>query len=162
AITDTSYILIIDYINNGTLTDSINNLTLPQQQKIMIGLSNAVDYLHENNIIHCDLKPDNVLLTADFVPNLCDFGLASSYKADLNYLPKIVGTPRYLAPELLLRQSNCNTPASDNYSLALIFWCIVAGKAEPFMNCQSIAQLINWVAKRQFRQFIPPTCPSNV
>ncbi|KAF8329584.1 kinase-like domain-containing protein [Cantharellus anzutake] len=75
----------------------------PDRWKIIIEIAAGLCYLHQNSIIHGDLKPNNVLVDADGKARLCDFGLsiALSDKLTRPDEPSRFYTPAYLAPEML-------------------------------------------------------------
>ena len=84
------------------------------------------EYLHENNIIYRDLKPENVLIGEDGFIKLADFGFA---KVIENRTFTLCGTPEYLAPEILLNQGH-GKPV-DWWTLGIILYEMVAG-IDPF------------------------------
>src|SRR5580765_127708 len=71
-------ILILEFMDGGTLSDRLRFETLTIDQVLELGLvlSGALRYLHERGIIHCDIKPSNLGFTHDRVPKLLDFGIA--------------------------------------------------------------------------------------
>lgn len=76
------------------------------RMSIALGAARGIAYLHHecrSSIIHCDIKPENILLTTDFTPKVSDFGLAKLLGKDVSQLitTNIRGTPGYLAPEWL-------------------------------------------------------------
>lgn len=88
----------------------------------------AIDYAHRNGIVHRDIKPENILLSSDeMVAKLADFGSAKEIVFDLGLTPdgSILGTPYYLAPELLKGKSV--SPQIDIYSLGILFFEMLAG-----------------------------------
>ena len=64
-------------------------------------LVGALHYLHTHRIIHRDMKPQNILLSASGSVKLCDFGFARSLSAQTFMVTSIKGTPLYMAPELV-------------------------------------------------------------
>jgi serine/threonine protein kinase len=100
---------------------------------IFLQLCAAVAHAHASLVIHRDIKPGNVLLTADNVPKLLDFGIASFYEpeagsqpSDLTRLTGRIFTPEYAAPEQVLGQEV--TTATDVYSLGVLLYVLLAGK----------------------------------
>lgn len=86
--------------------------------RIAEGLASA----HTNGILHRDLKPDNVMLTHQGVPKITDFGLAKRvfFHLESSQPREFVGTPTFMAPELL--ESQPATPASDVYALGVCYF----------------------------------------
>ena len=66
-----------------------------------MGAPQALHYLHSNRIIHRDMKPQNILIGANGVVKLCDFGFARAMSSNTVMLTSIKGTPLYMAPELV-------------------------------------------------------------
>ncbi|XP_025106722.1 uncharacterized protein LOC112571715 isoform X1 [Pomacea canaliculata] len=81
-------------------------------------ICSALSYLHDRNIVHRDLKSDNILLTDKDVVKLTDVGLAKQAR---DIAGTLAGTPVYMAPEILLQQGQYDMRA-DIYSLAVILW----------------------------------------
>ncbi|KAH0646983.1 hypothetical protein KY290_034377 [Solanum tuberosum] len=99
--------LVLEYMPNGNLDAwlySHNNfLDLSQRLRIMIDVASAMEYLHEGHsfvVVHCDLKPSNILLDGDMVARVSDFGISKLMTADkLIAQTKTLGTIGYMAPE---------------------------------------------------------------
>ncbi|KAI3766092.1 hypothetical protein L2E82_16142 [Cichorium intybus] len=98
--------------------------------QIALGIAKGLVYLHEkcrDCIIHCDIKPENILLDADFCPKIADFGLAKLVGRDFS---KVLTTTRgsigYIAPEWL--SGIAITAKADVYSYGMMLFELVHGK----------------------------------
>lgn len=130
AITLDNFMFIMDLMEGGTLFDRLRNhpknpFTFAEKENILCMLAAAVAYLHELNIIHCDLKPENIFFDKANIVKIGDFGLSNRIDIDPE-LTNAVGTLHYFAPELM--GDKPNTKASDIWALAVIFWEIVEGQ----------------------------------
>ncbi len=100
---------------------------------IAIGVAQALSFAHERNIIHRDIKPDNILLGADGRPVLTDFGIAravSGYVAATGFMMTI-GTPAYISPEQA--QGRPLDGRSDLYALGITIYRMLTGEV-PFRS----------------------------
>ncbi|KAK9277215.1 hypothetical protein L1049_006754 [Liquidambar formosana] len=97
--------------------------------RIAVGVARAIAYLHEEClewVLHCDIKPENILLGDDFCPKISDFGLAKlRKKEDMVSMSRIRGTRGYMAPEWV--KMDPITPKADVYSFGMVLLEIVSG-----------------------------------
>ena len=100
---------------------------------LMAKVARAVQYAHDQGILHRDLKPGNILLDGNSEPLVSDFGLAKWLEpiGDLTRTPSIFGTPGYIAPEQVKGSAGKLTPAADVYSLGAVLFHLLTGRA-PF------------------------------
>jgi len=84
-----------------------------------------VDYLHQNDIIHRDLKLDNILIDKHMNPKICDFGISSEYDSEKKILDT-GGTPAYLSPEVIKAEGKV-CPKSDVWSLGVLLYLLGYG-----------------------------------
>ena len=147
--TETDIILIIDYCKFGTMQQRLDRKKRFSEEnvlKIAIKLLEAVDYLHSLNIIHRDLKLENILMISnnDFDFKIADFGLACD--KNLAFDMKC-GTPGYIAPEILRGKSY--TEKVDLFSCGVIIFALLAGEF-PFVgtsNAQVLERNMKCVVK---------------
>ena len=127
--------LVLEYVSGRPLDVACDEerLDISARLKIFWQLCAGVAHAHSSLVIHRDIKPGNVLLTADGVPKLLDFGIANFYEAeagsqpsDITRLTGRIFTPEYAAPEQVLGQEI--TTAADVYSLGMLLYVLLAGK----------------------------------
>lgn len=124
------YFLVMDYVEGGDLQVRLKLGPLPLAEAVSIlrqvGL--AVQHAHEKGIIHCDLKPANVLIGNDGRVLVTDFGFAHILSDTSAAHPDATGgTLGFMAPEML--QLGCEpTPAADIFALGAMLWTLVTGR----------------------------------
>ncbi|NDJ33863.1 MAG: protein kinase, partial [Chloroflexi bacterium] len=101
--------------------------TLEQQVQMLIELLQALAYLHRRGVFHRDLKPSNILVDKTAAVRVLDFGLSQTQEEAANADDRIVGTPAYLAPELLEEGGGFST-ASDLHAVGVIAYQMLTGK----------------------------------
>eukprot|EP00934_Nitzschia_sp_Nitz4_P008438 Nitzschia sp. Nitz4//scaffold45_size130396//23838//25136//NITZ4_003434-RA/size130396-processed-gene-0.211-mRNA-1//-1//CDS//3329552353//8428//frame0 len=115
--------------------------SMVERLSIAMSIAKALDYLHSNNVLFRDLKPENVGFDRDGNVKLFDFGLARETTKDK--LPGVAGSMLYLAPETILEKYNCK--ASDVYSFGILTWEL-ASLQRPYPQFQTPNQLQRAVA----------------
>ena len=127
--------LTMEYIEGRNLGERLRSgetFSIGQAGTIMLQCAEGLRSAHEAGVVHRDLKPDNVMLSADGKVTLMDFGIAKliGEMAAASYS----GTPRYVSPEQLIGLTQ--DQRSDIYSMGLIFYELIAGD-HPFPNANS-------------------------
>lgn len=126
-----SEVLVMEYITGQTLTDRINGKPMPEYEVVSLGqqLAAALREAHQCGVIHRDLKPGNILLTADGEAKVLDFGLAllQSEGTDTISKVKLEGTVQYIAPEVL--RGGMPDERSDLYSLGAVLYEMATGRS---------------------------------
>src|SRR5438093_533114 len=121
--------MIVEYVPGGSLADRMSegHLDQPTALRYLRGIAAGLDYAHGHGVVHRDVKPANVLLTADDSPVLADFGLAKLMQgSSLKSMTGVTtGTPAYMAPEQVT--GGQVGPAADRYSLATIAYEMLTG-----------------------------------
>jgi serine/threonine protein kinase len=115
----------------------------------------GLQYLHNNRIIHRDIKPGNILLHSDGSVKLCDFGIAALTEQSLQ--TTVVGTSRYMSPERL--RAKAYGRSSDIWSLGLILLECWTGDL-PWKDCDSIVSLVVTVEETETADMIPQSMTS--
>ncbi|CAL5214332.1 unnamed protein product [Lathyrus oleraceus] len=153
--------LIYEYLSNGSLEDWIkerrkhgngNGLNLMERLNIAIDVASALDYLHndsETPIVHCDIKPSNVLLNEDMTAKVGDFGLArllirkSNDQFSISSTHVLRGSIGYIPPEYGWGEKA--SAAGDVYSFGIVLLELFSGKS-PQDDCFSVGlSIAKWV-----------------
>jgi eukaryotic-like serine/threonine-protein kinase len=119
--------LVMELVEGGCLADRLARGPLEQDQarRLGIALAAALAHAHARDLVHRDVKPGNVLISASGDPRLGDFGIARIADETLSATAAGLGTAAYLAPEQLLGEEV--GPAADVYALGLILLeCLTA------------------------------------
>ncbi|CAB4373840.1 unnamed protein product [Rhizophagus irregularis] len=147
---DSNYLLILEYADSGTLgnylKENFNKLDWSIKLQFAIQTADAVSYIHQHDIIHCDLHSDNILVHQNMI-KLADFGL-SRRLAEVSTRHDIIGKVAYIDPQNYNMNNNYHykpNKKSDVYSVGVLLWEISSGRT-PFEsysdNYQRIALML--------------------
>ena len=92
-------------------------------------VADAMDYAHRQGIVHCDIKPANIMLTTDHVVKIMDFGIATMASSVRTKTESVLGTPTYMSPEQIAGKKVDGR--SDVYSLGIVMFELLTGQ-QPF------------------------------
>jgi len=122
--------LVMPYLPGGTLKQKLEK-PIPWQEaaRLLLPIARALDFAHRQNMIHRDVKPSNILITADGEPMLTDFGIAKildlEETQDLTGTGMGIGTPEYMAPE---QWTGKTSTQSDQYALGVVLYEMLTGR----------------------------------
>ena len=148
--------LVMELIDGSPIDQHCRDrgLGLRERVDLFLDVCAAVQHAHQNMVVHRDLKPSNILVTADGTPKLVDFGIAKSLAAadgEAEERPQTAFQPRtleYASPEQIANRPV--TAASDVYSLGVVLYRLLAGRAPYRVSGLSAGE-----AERRVRERIP-------
>ena len=120
--------IVMEFVGGGSLFEEIQSAApMAPEHAIAIAtqLADALDYGHRHGIVHCDVKPQNVLMDENGHPKLVDFGISSSIAATGALTETVTGTAGYIAPEQLLGEHLDGR--ADIYSLGCLIYEMLSG-----------------------------------
>ncbi|KAI5118733.1 hypothetical protein M0805_000063 [Coniferiporia weirii] len=126
------YYMVFEYVNGGQMLDYIishGRLRERVARKFSRQIGSALDYCHRNNVVHRDLKIENILISQTGNIKIIDFGLSNLYNP-LNHLSTFCGSLYFAAPELLNAKVYTG-PEVDVWSFGVVLYVLVCGKV-PF------------------------------
>lgn len=142
-------LLVIEFIEGGSLRPVVGKpMPLKRFVKLALQLAEALQAIHAAGVLHCDIKPENILLDRDETVKVVDFGLArvptcGDYTGETLSLEDLAntvcGTPGYIPPEVLKQEGS--SERSDVFSLGTVFYELLTG-SNPFV-ADTIAETID-------------------
>lgn len=153
---DNLHYIAAEYIDGMTLKDYIRTCSpIPVEEIVKLSqqILHGVKHAHERGVVHKDLKTQNILLDEHKNVKITDFGIADIMDEDVTRTQSLMGTPQYIAPEILNRESL--TAQSDLYSVGIVMYemCVmqvpfVGEKAAYIMIKQMSQPLPSIIAQR--------------
>jgi len=145
------YFLIMEYFEGITLGNYIKNVVkvLPETHAILFfeQLLSAFAYAHAQNVIHRDIKPDNILINSKQKIKILDFGIAKIKESNLKTRTGVkMGTITYMSPEQI--QATTIDHRTDIYSLGVVLWEMVTGKPPYNVNNQTHFEISNDIVNK--------------
>lgn len=127
------YYIVMEYVSGETLKELIQRkgcLTVPEALRIAREIAEALEHAHQNNLVHCDIKPHNILVMENGRVKVTDFGIArAASSATMTYSGNIIGSVHYFSPEQA--RGGAVGPQSDIYSLGVVLYEMLTGSV-PF------------------------------
>ena len=154
--------IVMEYVKSSTLKNKILDegpLDLLTAIQIAKDIANGLTHAHANNIVHCDIKPHNILMTEDGHAKITDFGIARAVtESTLTYGGNVIGSVHYFSPEQA--RGGAITPKSDVYSLGIVLYEMLTNKL-PFTADNPVAVAMKHVEEEpilpsRYRPQVPP------
>ncbi|MBV9279655.1 MAG: protein kinase, partial [Chloroflexi bacterium] len=134
-----THFIVMEYVRGRTLKEAVEldgRLGAARAVAIMRLVLDALGHAHLKGLVHRDVKPQNILLTADGTPRLADFGIARLVDGSTTRTAAILGSAQYLSPEQSRGEEA--TPRSDIYSCGIVLYEMLAGHP-PFDGPNALA-----------------------
>ena len=143
---DNQYI-VMEYVDGVTLKEYMqeHKLSLNAMLEIGVRLADALQHAHSHHIIHCDIKPQNILLDKNMNPKIADFGIAKMVtNQTMVYSKAVMGSVHYISPEQA--SGGKITASSDVYSLGVVLFEMLTGQV-PYKGTTAVAVAMMHVEK---------------
>ena len=147
--------LVMDFVEGQPIDEYVRNRGLPVEERLELfrTVCAAVHYAHQNLVVHRDLKPTNILVTAEGAPKLLDFGIAKILSPDpektsaMTVAESRPMTPQYASPEQILGQPV--TTASDIYALGVLLYRVLTGYLPYKITTESELELYQLICQTE-------------
>ncbi len=144
-----TYYIAMQYVDGPTLKQLIDRGLTPEQAVTEIRqVLEAARFAHRNGVVHRDLKPQNVIINAEGVAVVTDFGIARAGVSEITQTGSVMGTPHYLSPEQA--QGFDVTAVSDLYSIGVMLYEALTGRV-PFEADSAVAVAMKQVSQTPLR-----------
>jgi len=156
--------LVMEFCEGGTLQGALEkeDVSWGKRWQWALQITEALEYLHSEGVLHRDLKAENILLDGQGKAKLADLGVAQVdallQESEAKVVQDGLQDKRFIAPENVDNQT-LSSKATDIYALGLVFWQIVTGKEpkNPYKYGSYLGKLINNIE----RETIPDDCPQS-
>jgi len=157
--TGSKLLLVMEYLEGGPVMtrealERCERLPETLVSKYFRDMVRALDYLHSQRVVHGDLKPENVLVSANGTVKLSDFGCSKVIVSGNEYLERCNGTPAFLAPEMMRPNSRYRGRPTDIYAMGACLYTLIFGRI-PF-TAPNLYQLFQVVQNEEV------TFPENI
>ena len=162
------YYIIMDYVSGGSVRDllkKIGHFSPEQAVSIIRQIASALETARKHDMVHRDIKPDNIMFTSDGTAKLADLGIAKSTNEQdtmLTMEASVFGTPAYMSPEQAMdsRKVDCR---ADIYSLGIVFYEMLSGQ-RPYRGSNTIEILSQVVRDEDIPdiQTLVPSIPADL
>ncbi|BFG17570.1 hypothetical protein CerSpe_038450 [Prunus speciosa] len=146
--------IVTEFLSGGSMYDFVHKqtgaLSLQSLLRVAIDVSRGMNYLHQNNIIHRDLKAANLLMDENGVVKVADFGIAR-VQAQSGVMTAETGTYRWMAPEVIEHKPYDHK--ADVFSFGVVLWELLTGKL-PYENLTPLQAAVG-VVQKGLRPTIP-------
>ncbi|MBE0449053.1 MAG: Stk1 family PASTA domain-containing Ser/Thr kinase [Actinobacteria bacterium] len=152
---NSTYFIVMEYLKGRSLKEAIQEegpFSPDRAIEVAKHVLSALQFAHRNNIVHRDIKPHNIILTAEGEVKVTDFGIARSTSSTMTQTGTVLGTAHYLSPEQA--QGRDIGITSDIYSLGVVLYEMVTGRV-PFEGENPVAIAIKHVSDL-------PSAPSEI
>lgn len=159
---DGAHYIVMEYVPGRTLKDKIKqegHLSVNEALTVAKGIASALSHAHANNLVHCDIKPHNILMMPDGSAKVADFGIARAVtESTMTYTGNVVGSVHYFSPEQA--KGTMITPKSDVYALGVVLYEMLTGTL-PFTGETPVSVAMKHLQEepvpvRQLDPSIPP------
>ena len=153
--------LVMEYVDGAPIDQycRANKLGTEARLRLFSSVCDAVEYAHKNLVVHRDIKPGNILVTADGSPKLLDFGIAKLLAPDCSEALQTRTTERMMTPEYAspeqVRGENITT-STDVYALGVLLYELLSGKRPFHLDTSTPFEVVRMICEQT------PTAPSRV
>lgn len=142
--------MVMEWVTGGSLRDTCGQWHLADAAVMLEQVCDALHAAHTAQVVHRDIKPDNILIDEDGIAHVTDFGAAKPLdQAGITGAGTLVGSPAYLSPEQIL--SGKISPQTDSFQLGITLFEVLTGK-HPFAGIKSPTMLMLSLAQ----EALPP------